>query len=281
MPAFATLALLAAAAQPAPAPGPLPPPAPPRILPAPPPAPPPPAFIPVPAERARPARPLHHYFSTDDYPAAALRAEEEGATAFTMTIGPDGRIANCTVTAPSGSAALDAATCRIVRSRVRYQPARDAKGAATWDTDIGRVRWRLPDEPTALAAPPDPARPKAARPPGAPVAPRSSNPPPPAPPPHERARPVRPLAALFDRRLDYPPARAGRAQGRVGFALGIGPDGRVRDCRITASSGSAALDGATCRILRARARYRPARDAAGNPLPDSDSGAFDWALPPG
>lgn len=119
-------------------------PRPPQPLPAPPapaPAPPPPPRI-VPPQRARAN--LGSYFSTDDYPAAALRAEAEGTTGFTLSIGPDGRVANCTVTRPSGNAGLDAATCRILRSRARYTPARDQSGNPTSGTDRGSVTWRLP-----------------------------------------------------------------------------------------------------------------------------------------
>ena len=81
-------------------------------------------------------------------------------------------------------------------------------------------------------------------------------------------------------RADYPAAALrNREQGRIAFALGIGADGRVNACRITASSGSAALDSTTCRIMRSRARYTPARDARGVPVPDVDVGEFSWTLP--
>jgi hypothetical protein len=47
---------------------------------------------------------------------------------------------------PSGSAALDAATCRIVRARTRYLPARDMAGRAVSGRIAGTVNWRLPSE---------------------------------------------------------------------------------------------------------------------------------------
>jgi periplasmic protein TonB len=81
---------------------------------------------------------------------------------------------------------------------------------------------------------------------------------------------------------DYPrDARAARAEGRVSFRLEISPQGRVVGCAITGSSGFASIDRATCRLLRARARYRPARDAAGNAVAGTDNGWVDWRLPPG
>lgn len=80
---------------------------------------------------------------------------------------------------------------------------------------------------------------------------------------------------------DYPPAAIrAQEQGRVAFRLGIGADGRVTTCTITASSGSATLDDTTCRILQNRARFVPARDARGVPVEDSVTGALNWILPP-
>ena len=89
---------------------------------------------------------LGGYFSTDDYPAAALRAEAEGTARFTLAIGTDGRVTNCTITGSSGNSALDGATCRILRSRARYAPARDQNRNPVSGTDRGSVTWRLPAE---------------------------------------------------------------------------------------------------------------------------------------
>ena len=119
---------------------------PPVPIPAPPaprPAPPPPPRV-VPPQRARAN--LNSYFSTDDYPAAALRGNEQGTTGFSLTIGTNGRVEACSVTSSSGSSSLDQATCRILRSRARYTPARDENGNPTTGRDSGRVTWRLPSE---------------------------------------------------------------------------------------------------------------------------------------
>ena len=106
-----------------------------------PPAPPPPPRV-SPPQRARAN--LNSYFSADDYPAAALRGNDQGTTGFRLSIGPNGRVTDCSVTSSSGSAALDQATCRILRSRARYTPARDSSGNPTSGSDSGRVTWRLP-----------------------------------------------------------------------------------------------------------------------------------------
>jgi protein TonB len=80
----------------------------------------------------------------DDYPAEALRANAQGATSVLLSIGVDGRVANCTVAGSSGSPALDAATCRILRARTRYLPARDSHGSVIVSGDSARIVWRLP-----------------------------------------------------------------------------------------------------------------------------------------
>lgn len=79
---------------------------------------------------------------------------------------------------------------------------------------------------------------------------------------------------------DYPAqARRRGRQGIVRVALIVGPDGRVADCRVTTSSGTPVLDQTTCRIMRERARFRPARDAAGNPTVGSYRDSVNWYLP--
>jgi protein TonB len=79
---------------------------------------------------------------------------------------------------------------------------------------------------------------------------------------------------------DYPAsALRNGEQGRVGFTLGVSADGRAEQCVITRSSGSAALDSSTCRLLRARARFTPALDSNGNPAPALAHGEVEWRLP--
>lgn len=95
--------------------------------------------------RAQPLAPLSSLISMDDYPAAALRANAEGVVDFRVAVGADGRVAGCVVTGSSGSASLDAATCRVVRSRARFEPAIDANGPAD-DVYVGRHRWRITHE---------------------------------------------------------------------------------------------------------------------------------------
>ena len=81
---------------------------------------------------------------------------------------------------------------------------------------------------------------------------------------------------------DYPAsALAQREQGRVAFTLDVRPDGRVQGCTITRSSGSAALDSATCALMVRRARFTPATGIDGEPVPGRIAGEIWWKLPDG
>lgn len=74
---------------------------------------------------------------------------------------------------------------------------------------------------------------------------------------------------------DYPAiALRNREAGQVKFGLTVAGDGSVERCRITGSSGSAALDEATCSLLTRRARFSVSRP--GMPY----YGSVIWQIPP-
>ena len=77
--------------------------------------------------------------------AAALREQREGVARFRVTIGPDGRVRNCEITASSGSPDLDRATCANVAKRARFKPAIDASGATVSGSYASAVKWQIPD----------------------------------------------------------------------------------------------------------------------------------------
>jgi protein TonB len=79
---------------------------------------------------------------------------------------------------------------------------------------------------------------------------------------------------------DYPQQalRAGE-QGKVAFRLDVAANGRVTGCTITLSSGSELLDSTACRLLKRRARFTPARNAAGEKVAGTWSNAFAWSMP--
>lgn len=97
---------------------------------------------------ARAARPLTQpggWVSDADYPASALRKGEQGVTRFAVTVGPDGRVRDCTVTRSSGSPELDAATCAKVSQRARFDPASDENGGAVAGRYSNAINWRIPE----------------------------------------------------------------------------------------------------------------------------------------
>jgi protein TonB len=100
------------------------------------------------AKKVEPARAranLASYVSDADYPSSAIRNEEQGTTRFRLAVGSDGKVAECTVTGSSGSNALDSATCRLMKQRARFTPARDSDGRLVPDSVSNAIRWVLPD----------------------------------------------------------------------------------------------------------------------------------------
>jgi protein TonB len=80
---------------------------------------------------------------------------------------------------------------------------------------------------------------------------------------------------------DYP--RAAKRVGAAGTVLvryTVGTDGRPSGCTVTQSSGNEDLDQVTCRLIERRFRYEPARDARGNPVPDTVTGRHIWWTEP-
>jgi protein TonB len=96
-----------------------------------------------PAASPRGGRPS--YTSSVEYPPEALRRGEQGRVEFQLTVSPEGRVSACQVTRSSGSAVLDRATCEIMRTRARFNPARDDLGNAVADTVRSSMNWVLPD----------------------------------------------------------------------------------------------------------------------------------------
>ena len=105
-----------------------PPPAPVFVRPSlPPPPPPPPA-----PSRARGVTPdgLSRWSARiqEQYPPRAVRDEVEGRVGVRVTVGPNGRVADCSVSSSSGSSILDDAACSGMRTYARFNPALDAAG---------------------------------------------------------------------------------------------------------------------------------------------------------
>jgi len=81
---------------------------------------------------------------------------------------------------------------------------------------------------------------------------------------------------------DYPTAAMleGR-EGTSGFRLTIDSSGKPTGCVIVSASGHADLDDATCRLVLARARFKPGTDARGKPVGGTYTNRIRWQIPEG
>lgn len=98
-------------------------------------------------------------------------------------------------------------------------------------------------------------------------------------PPQEaqRPRPIDPAGWVGPEQ--YPrEAMQLRLTGTVSFRLAIGADGKVTECTVTESSGHSLLDMQTCLVMRDKARFHPALDEKGQPVPGSWSSRYRWSL---
>ena len=77
------------------------------------------------------------------YPRGPLRDGIEGTVGFTLSVGPDGRPTNCSVTSSSGNGELDNAACSNLMKRAKFDPKME-NGQAVPATYSNRVRWVIP-----------------------------------------------------------------------------------------------------------------------------------------
>lgn len=77
---------------------------------------------------------------------------------------------------------------------------------------------------------------------------------------------------------DYPPSQH-KKEGTTRFELIVGPDGKPVSCVTTLSSGHDLLDRTACNAFVKRARFSPAKDAAGNPTTGRYKGSVTWKAP--
>jgi protein TonB len=90
------------------------------------------------------------------------------------------------------------------------------------------------------------------------------------------ARPISSVRGIF-RASDYPAdAWLLDEKGRVEYDLIIDPEGKVSKCTIAVSSGSAALDEATCAIVTERAQFQPAMADADTPIVGEYTDSYFW-----
>lgn len=95
---------------------------------------------------AKPRGNVAGWVTTEDYPTTDIRAGHTGTVRFRLAIDGAGRVTGCTITQSSGYTGLDAATCRNVAKRARFDAASDAMGDKVAGTYDGTIRWVIPQD---------------------------------------------------------------------------------------------------------------------------------------
>jgi protein TonB len=93
--------------------------------------------------------------------------------------------------------------------------------------------------------------------------------------------PLQKIAGEINSARDFPrETRDLRDGSHVIVALTVGTDGRVKGCRIVSPSRDPEADRITCRLAMERFRFRPATDAAGNPVTSIYGWRQEWWVGP-
>ena len=220
-------------------------------------------------------------FSSDDYPAEAMRKEETGTVAARISVDDKGKVTGCEVTETSKSPSLDAVTCSVFMERAKFRPALDAKGKAVAGSYTQRVRWMLPEAPPMPFAN-DSSRSILTFDAGGKVASCKHSKPVPADMSKamcdqlairsaEMAQPdeLASRTLVFDGGLRVGGPEVTQAIGRTAgqdlvridaYAIEVGPDGKVARCG--PADGSRAYDGGPCDWLNKMTFEAPAQGAA-------------------
>lgn len=85
---------------------------------------------------------LGKLFSDDDYPEVAVMKGQSGRVGFALLIGEGGQVADCTIVATSGVPSLDSQACALLKTRAKFEPARDHEGKPAKDSVVGGIVWR-------------------------------------------------------------------------------------------------------------------------------------------
>lgn len=87
----------------------------------------------------------HGHLSPGDVPDGVLPPGGSAGVGVRYVVGTDGRVSDCTVTRPSGMAAIDAVPCPLIERRFRFRPARDTTGQAVPETIEETHTWFEPE----------------------------------------------------------------------------------------------------------------------------------------
>jgi len=95
------------------------------------------------AKPAKAVRKLEGVFSGNDYPPDAVQDNASGRARVRILVDTSGRATDCLILASSGHSSLDAATCRILRSRARFHPAEDVDGNRVRGAAVTSIEWHV------------------------------------------------------------------------------------------------------------------------------------------
>jgi len=97
--------------------------------------------VPIPRLQRGAVGNLTRLFSAQDYPGVAVTRRMEGTTGLELLIDENGSVADCSVTATSGYAIIDAQSCAVIMKRAKFAPAIDLQGKPTRSTYSQRISW--------------------------------------------------------------------------------------------------------------------------------------------
>ncbi|MCJ2179358.1 energy transducer TonB [Novosphingobium album (ex Hu et al. 2023)] len=95
---------------------------------------------------ARPRNDAAQWVTTNDYPTSDIRLGHTGTVRFRLAIDTGGRVTDCTIVQSSGYDGLDAATCRNLAKRARFDPATGTDGQKVPGSYAGTIRWVIPQD---------------------------------------------------------------------------------------------------------------------------------------
>ena len=95
---------------------------------------------------AKPAMPKTNpagWASSDDYPKSAAFQGQSALVHFRLTVGPDGRVKDCSIQNATKGEEFATQTCRLISQRGRFSPAIDAEGNPIASYYVNTVRWQM------------------------------------------------------------------------------------------------------------------------------------------
>lgn len=204
------------------------------------------AAVSQPSAAQQRATPITSWITDADFPSDPGKKRRDGSARVRFTVTPAGRAANCTVQHATVSDEVQTRICELIQERARYIPAYAKSGDPIEAEDELGVSWRS----------------------GKPIVGESDFGG--ALPANNPTRWVTPNDSLPAKLLK---SRRGRVE--IFLTFRIGSDGRVSDCQGT-SPASPDAAASSCKLLSARARFRPPVGRDGNPIETDGRTVIRW-----